>query len=217
MKLDLSPDLYDFVTTLATRNGITPEQVVINIVQAEADLIEAKIGRTAHAKINLALFDRTRFISHREQGQEAREVFKVDELDERKGPFLVYVPDDLPTLTLKFFTGLFERSIMVLGPTKFREHYVFDADIGNLVMIDRYVRMIWRQVKDRELFRLTVGFDGEHDANFTVWLKIRDEISLAICDETDVGDFSSRKEALDLIASRDGVLIEDAPRQPEDA
>lgn len=216
MKIDLTPDLHDFVQTLATKNGITPEQVVVNIIQAEMDLIEAKIGRTAHAKINLALFDRTRHLGVFEQGQEAREVFNVNGLDERKGPFVVYVPDDMPTMPLTFFRGLFSRSIMVLGPTKFREHYVFDADVGNLVMIDRYIRTIWEQVKDTELFRISVGFDGEHDASFTVWLKIRDEVSLMICDETDVGDFLSRKDATDLIAVRQGVLIEDAPTQPED-
>lgn len=216
MKLDLSPDLTDFVNTLAAKNQITPEQVVINIIQAEMDVIEAKIGRTINAKINLALFDRTRFIGAREQGNEARAVFGVDGLDERKGPFLVYVPDDMPTLTLKFFSGLFERSIMVLGPTKFREHYVFDADVGNLVMIDRYIRTIWDRVKDTELFRISVGFDGEHDASYTVWLKIRDEVSLSICDETDIGDYMSRRDAMDLIAVRQGVLIDDAPAQPED-
>lgn len=216
MKLDLSPDLTDFVNTLAARNGVTPEQIVINIVQAEMDLIERKTGRTSNAKINLALFDRTRFIGHREQGEEARTVFKVNELDERKGPFLVFIPDEMPALTLKFFSGLFERSIMVLGPTKFREHYVFDADVGNLVMIDRYVRTIWDRVKDTELFRLSVGFNGEHDASFTVWLKIRDEVTLSICDETDVGDYMSRRDAMDLIAVRQGVLIEDAAAQPED-
>ena len=126
------------------------------------------------------------------------------------------IPDDMPALTIKFFAGLFERSIMVLGPTKFREHYVFDADVGNLVMIDRYVRTIWSRVKDTELFRITVGFDREHDARYSVWLKIRYEVTLSICDETDVGDFSSRRDATDLIAVRQGVLIEDVPAQPED-
>ena len=208
--LNLTPDLSDFVNTLATKNGMTPEQVILQIIETEQSVIEAKTGRGAGAKINLVLFDKTKFISHSDQGREAREFFGVDKLDERKGPFLVHVPDDMPTMSLKFFRGLFDQSIMMLGPKRFLEHYVFDADPGNLVMIDRYVRTIWEKVKDIELYRITASFRGESDANYAVWLKIRDEVSLAVIDETPVADYDSRKDALLFVELRRGRVVEDA-------
>ena len=208
MKIDLPPDLADFVNTLAARNEMTPEQVIVQIIETEQSVIEAKTGRGAQAKVNLAKFDRTKFVSHVDQGREARQFFGIDALDGRSGPFLVYVPDDLPSMSLKFFAGLFEQSIMMLGPKRFLEHYVFDADVGNLVMIDRYVRTVWSKVKDTEIYRISVSSRGEGDANYTVWLKIRDEVTQTVIDETPVGDYDNRDYARLFVELRQGRVID---------
>ena len=69
MNLDLPPDLADFVNTLAARNEMTPEQVIVQIIETEQSVIEAKTGRGVQAKVNLAKFDRTKFVSHVDQGR----------------------------------------------------------------------------------------------------------------------------------------------------
>ena len=111
-------------------------------------------------------------------------------------------------MSLKFFSGLFEQSIMMLGPKRFLEHYVFDADVGNLVMIDRYVRTVWSKVKDTEIYRISVSSRGEGDANYTVWLKIRDEVTQTVIDETPVGDYDNRDYALLFVELRQGRVID---------
>lgn len=207
--IELTPDLSDYLSAMAAKNDMTPEQIVVQIIESEMKVVESKTGKVK-AKINLADFQNTKHLGALEQGKEARELFKINELDERIGrAFLVHVPDDMPTMTFKFFTGLFDQSVMLLGPTVFRARYVFDADVGNLQLIDRYTRMLWERVKDVELFRVTSGFEGEHDVRYTVWLKIRDEVSLSVTDETAVGDYTSRNDVMEYVAGRDGRIVED--------
>ena len=211
MEIDLSPNLVAFLQSVADKNGITPEDVVAQIIQTEVVGVQKRENdkRRNKAPINLALLESTKFIAAIDQGKEARQKFDINKLDEKSDPVLVFVPDDL-TMTKSFFTGLFDQSIMLLGPKKFFSHYVFDADVGNLQLINRYVRMIWETVKDIELYRLTVHIKGEDEASYTAWLKIRDDDTLEVYDETPVGDFLSHRDAITYVEAQNGRIVEDA-------
>lgn len=211
MQLDLTPNLMNFLQSAADKNGIAPEDVVRQIIQSEMVVAQKRENdkRRTRAPVNLALFETSRFATALERGKEARAHFKIDELDRRDSAVLVFIPDDL-TMSLSFFTGLFDQSLMMMGPRKFLKHYVFDADVGNIQLVDRYARMVWEKTKDIELYRLTVQSKGESDASYTAWLKTRDEDTLEISDETPVGDFLSHSDALVYVAARNGRVVEGA-------
>jgi hypothetical protein len=87
-----------------------------------------------------------RSLSGQERGVAAREHYHVDALDRDENPVIVQVPDDLDSMSPSFIQGMFSLSIRLLGPEKFREHYVFDAPPE---IIDQVNRAITNTLIDR--------------------------------------------------------------------
>lgn len=210
MNIDLPPKLVPFLQKNAEANGLTLEDYVLKLVEADAKATNERAdAHRSAAPVNLALLDLTVAGSALEKGKAAREQFRIDWFDHKDKPVLVHIPDDMPTMTLKFFTGMFDLSIMYLGPEKFMEHYVFDADVGNLRVIQRYTRAIWEREKDTEMFRITTRWNDERSPAVTLWLQMRNNVTEAIDDELAVGGvFSDHMEAMAHIKSRSGRLLE---------
>lgn len=67
----------------------------------------------------------SRFLSGRPSGENARRHFKLDSLDKSDDRAEVSVPDDLYSVNLSFFLGMFGPSVRKIGAEGFREKYVF--------------------------------------------------------------------------------------------
>lgn len=202
MNITLPDHVMAGLTKLAQDNGVTPEEYVVALITRDYQDSQPDVGG-----INLGKMDRGIGVTTYTRGVETREKLKIDDYDYSDTPVLVTVPDDLQ-LTFPLFKGMFEESIVKLGPNKFSEHYVFDANIENLKMVARCARMIWHRIMDQDVYRITAHFDGGDDAIFTVWKQFRDE-NLVIIDETDIGDYYSVGDALDAVKECNGLLIGD--------
>lgn len=70
----------------------------------------------------------SKVLSGREEGYGYRKKFKIDTIDEEESSVEVIVPDDLYSINISFFLGLFGESIRKLGEKRFREKYEFLCD-----------------------------------------------------------------------------------------
>lgn len=202
MNITLPDHVMAGLTKLAQDNGVTPEEYVVALItRAYQDSLPDSEG------INLGKMDRGIGSTTYTRGIETREKLKISHYDDHEEPVLVTVPNDLQ-LTFPLFKGLFEESIVKLGPNKFGELYVFDANVENLKMISRCARMIWNRVMDQSAYRITMGFTSAGDTDFTLWKQIRDD-KLVIDDEVDVGNYYSVGEAIEAVQEYNGILIGD--------
>lgn len=209
MQLNLSPDLVEFLQSTAKAKDVSPESVVLDIIRAEMAVVEKREAEMRRVtRVNLALIEDRKSLSSKEFGKEVRSMFDLDKKDQSEEPILVTIPND-KTMTMPFFEGMFDQSIMVLGPQKFFEHYIFDANVENLRAASRYVRVLWDKLKDIELYRVTVGIVGEAETKYTLWMKVRDDRFLDICDDIPVDDFYSYADILAHVKSRGGRIVED--------
>jgi hypothetical protein len=77
-------------------------------------------------------------LSGRLRGLAARELFKIDDLDQSDDVVEVHVPDYVYSLTPSFFQGLFGKSVHALGdnPERFKSRFRFIAPQIVLQQID---------------------------------------------------------------------------------
>jgi hypothetical protein len=71
---------------------------------------------------------RAQSISGHERGLDARQTFKLDELDRVCEPVNVVIPDNIKAIATSFFQGMFAKSVQRFGSKdRFLEHYHFMA------------------------------------------------------------------------------------------
>ena len=76
-------------------------------------------------------------LSGRDKGEQLREFFLLDSLDKViKGVTIVYIPDDIYSISSGYFLGLFGKSIRCLGELNFRKRYHFVCENCLLSNID---------------------------------------------------------------------------------
>ena len=62
-----------------------------------------------------------------ERGEDARERWTLDDLDQDNEVVEVFVPAELLTLSSSFFQGMFAQSVKKMGHDGFLDHYRFHA------------------------------------------------------------------------------------------
>lgn len=67
-------------------------------------------------------------LSGKEKGQQARELFGLDQIDARGETVMVVCPDNLRNISSSFFLGMFSQSVRRLGKDAFLSRYRFQAD-----------------------------------------------------------------------------------------
>lgn len=63
-----------------------------------------------------------------ELGEKARAEFGINILDSQKNEVEFFIPDDVYSVNSSFFSGLFQKSIKILGVNEFKNRYTFTCD-----------------------------------------------------------------------------------------
>ncbi len=91
-------------------------------------------------EINLAALTndgQVRNLSGHDRGEDARQKFDLDVLDQQEGEIKVVVPEDIYLLSPSFIQGMFAKSIKSLGGRQqFLNHYEFVASTLVMKQID---------------------------------------------------------------------------------
>lgn len=80
--------------------------------------------------VDLRKFKRTesRVFTGRPVGQSARKSLNLDEFDKNDESIEIIIPDDTMSVNSSFFSGMFQKSLKMLGEEKFREKYIFKCN-----------------------------------------------------------------------------------------
>lgn len=70
----------------------------------------------------------SKVLSGRNEGKLWRKKFKLDNLDKCDCKVIVDIPEDLFSINISFFLGLFGNSVRKLGEKAFKEKYEFSCD-----------------------------------------------------------------------------------------
>ncbi|HAT4310217.1 hypothetical protein ACV30B_02395 [Clostridium perfringens] len=81
----------------------------------------------------------SKVLSGRDIGSKWRKNFRLDNLDLTDDIVRIIVPDELYSINISFFLGLFGQSVRNLGKDKFKEKYNFECDEFLEKNIDRYI------------------------------------------------------------------------------
>lgn len=81
----------------------------------------------------------SKVLSGRDIGSMWRKNFLLDSLDKSDESIQINVPEDLYSINISFFLGLFGKSIRTLGAKKFKEKYTFVCDEFLMKNIDKYI------------------------------------------------------------------------------
>ncbi len=80
-------------------------------------------------------------LSGKEKGEDARNLFHIDELDKSEQDVTVVIPNSLHGISSSFFLGLFSKSVRKYGSIdNFFQKYKFDAPPTLLRQIESGVR-----------------------------------------------------------------------------
>lgn len=81
-------------------------------------------------KIELKKYKRTesRVFTGRPEGEKARKILNLDEFDKKDESVEIVIPDDTLSVNSSFFSGMFQKSLKVLGEEKFRKKYIFKCN-----------------------------------------------------------------------------------------
>lgn len=80
-------------------------------------------------KIDISKFDGKahRVLSGADAGEDMRKRCELDRIDREEQQIVLEVPEDVISLNSSYFSGLFQKSLVLLGEQKFREHYQFQC------------------------------------------------------------------------------------------
>lgn len=81
----------------------------------------------------------SKVLSGREIGVKWRKNFLLDNIDNSDKEVEIIVPDDLYSINISFFLGLFGDSIRALGAECFKKKYKFKCDAFLRKNIDKYI------------------------------------------------------------------------------
>lgn len=84
-------------------------------------------------------------LSGQERGVAARDLFRLDELEEAGEVVTVEVPTDLDAISPSFFQGMFAKSLVETfgrDPERFKRHYLFDAPTHVLAQVQRGIMAV---------------------------------------------------------------------------
>lgn len=88
---------------------------------------------------------RVHSLSGQERGLEARNFYRLDELDQVEGVVVVNVPDDLDAISPSFFQGMFAKSLLGAfdrDADRFLRHYSFKAPTHVLTQVQRGIAAV---------------------------------------------------------------------------
>lgn len=67
-------------------------------------------------------------LSGRKLGEDARKYFNLDLLDTQRNEVVFVIPEEVFSLNSSFFSGMFQKSLKLLGEEIFRQQYLFECD-----------------------------------------------------------------------------------------